>query len=65
MYQELTPADVAKIADCHRNTVVRYTEKGVIAASRDHNGFRRYDLNEALKLRQLLRRRTPEQVLPV
>lgn len=56
----LTAAQVAKIAGCHRNTVVNYTDKGVLIAFRDSNGFRKYSLQEALKLKKLLEHREPD-----
>jgi hypothetical protein len=31
----LTVADVARIANCHRSTVLRYEDKGVLLAKRD------------------------------
>jgi len=55
--QDLLVQEVARIADCHRNTVLRYEQRGFITASRDLNGFRRYSLEEALKLKELLERR--------
>ena len=50
----LTVADVARIANCHRSTVLRYEEKGVLRAKRDTNNFRRYSLEDALRLKNLL-----------
>lgn len=50
----LTVADVAKIANCHRSTVLRYEEKGVLRGRRDTNNFRRYSLEDALRLKDLL-----------
>jgi len=44
--------DVAKIAGCHRSTVMRYEEKGLITPIRDENNFRRFSLEDALYLRQ-------------
>jgi DNA-binding transcriptional MerR regulator len=50
----LTVADVARIANCHRSTVLRYEDKGVLLAKRDTNNFRRYSLEDALRLKDLL-----------
>ena len=50
----LRVADVAQIAGCHRNTVLRYEQRGVIKPLRDSNGFRRYFLRDALKLKEIL-----------
>lgn len=58
MSKDLTVAEVAKVADCHRNTVLRYEIKGLIRSERDLNGFRRFSLGEALKLKSLLSVRT-------
>lgn len=55
---ELTVAQVAQIASCHRNTVLRYERRGMIHSQRDVNGFRRFSLAEALKLKELLSTRT-------
>ena len=51
---ELTVAQVATIAGCHRNTVLNYEQRGFIRPLRDHNNFRRFPQSEALKLRELL-----------
>ena len=61
MSEDLTVAQVANIADCHLNSVKNYTKRGYIEATRDVNGFRRYSLAEALKLKEILsiRRREP------
>lgn len=61
MNPSLRAADVARIADCHRNTVVSYSDKGIISAFRDSNGFRWYLLGDALKLREILHRREPDK----
>jgi DNA-binding transcriptional MerR regulator len=55
---ELMPAQVAEIAGCSPSTVKRYDARGVIRSRRDLNGFRRYPLSEALKLREILATRT-------
>ncbi len=60
---DLSVAGAAKVAECHRNTVLRYTAKGVIKASRDLNNFRRYELAEALKLKELLNARVDEELM--
>jgi DNA-binding transcriptional MerR regulator len=54
MSKDLTVAEVAQIAECHRNTVLRYEDKGLIKSERDFNGFRRFSLGEALKLKTIL-----------
>jgi len=58
MNKDLTVGEVAQIADCHRNTVLRYEDKGLINSERDFNGFRRFSLAEALKLKTILSART-------
>ena len=50
----LTVADLARIAKCHRSTVLRYEGKGVIQSERDENDFRRYTLDDAIRLKRLL-----------
>jgi len=57
---DLRAADVAKIANCHRNTVTKYSDKGIISAFRDSNGFRWFSLEDALKLREILHHREPD-----
>lgn len=54
----LTVAQVARIAGCHRNTVLNYEERGYIDAMRDNNNFRRYTLQQALKLKEIISTRT-------
>jgi DNA-binding transcriptional MerR regulator len=56
----LTISEVAKIVRCHRNTILNYEEKGLIRPWRDHNGFRRYSLAEALRLKEIFEIRTRE-----
>ena len=56
--QELYPSQVAEIAGCSSSTVKRYEKRGIISAARDHNGFRRYAMSEAIKLKELLATRT-------
>ena len=57
---ELTVAQVAEIASCHRNTVLRYQSRGLIRGKRDSNGYRRFTIEEALKLKKILSTRTDE-----
>ena len=59
---DLIVQEVARIADCHRNTVLRYESRGVIRGKRDLNGYRRFTLGEALKLKEILSTRTDRQV---
>ena len=59
---DLTVARVAAIAGCHRNTVLNYERRGFIRSQRDINGFRRYSLDEALRLKEILSGRTDEPV---
>lgn len=54
MEANLTVAQVAKIAGCHRNTVLNYEKQGYIKAFRDHNNFRRYTMQDAIKLKEIL-----------
>ena len=50
----LTISDVSKIAGCHRNTVLNYENRGYIFSMRDTNNFRRYTLEQAIKLKEIL-----------
>ena len=56
---KLTVEQVARIAGCHRNTVLRYEKEGYISPLRDNNNFRRYTKQDALKLKQILEIRRP------
>jgi DNA-binding transcriptional MerR regulator len=58
---QLRVADVAGIAMCHRSTVLRYERKGLIHSLRDNNGFRRFSLEAALKLKNLLSLRVSDE----
>ena len=59
MIESLNVAEVAKIANCHRNTVLRYERKGLIQSRRDVNRFRRFRREDALRLKQILEIRQP------
>lgn len=61
--RNLTICDVAKIADCHINTVKNYEKRGYIKPARDNNNFRRYSQQEALKLKKLLSIRSSANAL--
>jgi DNA-binding transcriptional MerR regulator len=58
---DLTVNQVAEIAGCHGRTVLNYTKKGFLNPMRDHNNFRRYTKQDALKLKQLLEIRRPSE----
>jgi DNA-binding transcriptional MerR regulator len=55
----LTAEQVARLAGCHRNTVLNYERRGYIKPLRDHNNFRRYTKRDAIKLKQILEIRKP------
>lgn len=59
--EDLRICQVAKIADCHINTVKNHEKRGHIQPLRDINGFRRYSLKQALKLKEILATRVGEQ----
>jgi DNA-binding transcriptional MerR regulator len=59
--QDWTISKVAEFADCHRNTVKRYEERGYLKPMRDVNGYRRYSKSEARKLKELLTFRKPAE----
>jgi excisionase family DNA binding protein len=50
----LTVAQVARLAGCHDNTVREYERKGHISAYRDFNNFRRFTLQQAMKLKKII-----------
>jgi len=54
MKTDLTVDQVAKVAGCHRNTVLNYEKRGYIKTMRDNNNFRRYSLQDAIKNKKLL-----------
>ena len=58
--KNLKISDVAKIADCHVNTVKNYEQRGYIKSLRDNNNFRRYSQQDALKLKKILNIRRPD-----
>lgn len=55
----LTVEQVATIAGCHRNTVLNYEQQGFIESMRDSNNYRRYSMQDAKKLREILNIRRP------
>ncbi len=57
---DLTVEQVAQIAGCHRNTVLRYEKEGYVSPMRDRNNYRRYSLQDALKLKEIINLRKPE-----
>ena len=57
--RDLTICDVARMANCHINTVRNYEKRGYIKSMRDNNNFRRYSKQEAIKLRAILEIRKP------
>ena len=59
MEANLTVDQVVKVVGCHRNTVLNYEKEGYIAPMRDHNNFRRYTLQQALKLKKIFEIRKP------
>jgi len=59
----LTVEQVATVAGCHRNTVLRYEREGYISPMRDHNNYRRYSRQDAVKLKELINIRRPVDVL--
>lgn len=54
---DLTIEQVAQIAGCHRNTILNFEKRGYIRPMRDSNNFRRYTLQDALKLKVLVNHR--------
>jgi len=54
MQANLKVTDIARIAQCHRNTVLNYERKGVIQSQRTVNGHRRFSVDDALRLKRIL-----------
>ena len=50
----LTVDEVAKIAGCHRLTVLAYERRGFYHSTRDINNWRRFRRGDALRLKQIL-----------
>jgi DNA-binding transcriptional MerR regulator len=61
MEANLRIGDVAKLANCCRNTVLNYEKKGLIASCRTIYGHRRFTLSEAERLRRILKARWPNE----
>ena len=59
MESNLKVADIAQIANCHRNTVLNYERRGVIQSCRTINGHRRFSADDAAKLKRILQARWP------
>ena len=57
--KNLMISGVARIADCHINTVRNYEKRGYIKSVRDNNNFRRYSRQDAIKLKEILNIRRP------
>ena len=48
----LNVAEVARVAGCHRNTVLNYERRGKIRSSRDRFGRRRFTVLDAARLKE-------------
>jgi len=59
MEANLTIDQVARVAGCHRNTVLKYERDVYITPFRDNNNFRRYTLQQALELKKIFEIRRP------
>ncbi len=55
----LSVSEVAEIVGCHRNTLLRYEKEGYVTPMRDNNNYRRYTVQQALKLKKILDSRRP------
>jgi DNA-binding transcriptional MerR regulator len=55
----LTVKEVARMLGCHRNTVLRYERYGYVSPMRDKNNYRRYSLEQAVKLKKIIEIRKP------
>ena len=54
---ELTVAQVAEYARCHRTTVLRFEQRGLIRSTRNYANHRLFSLDEAAKLKKMLAQR--------
>lgn len=61
---DLLVSEVAKIVGCHINTVLNYSNKGVIEFTRDVYNRRRYTLAEVEKLKALFSARWRDRPEP-
>ena len=60
---KLTVNEAAEIVGCHRNTLLRYEKDGYVSPMRDNNNYRRYSLQQVLKLKKILGSRRPANQL--
>jgi DNA-binding transcriptional MerR regulator len=51
---ELTVAEMAGYAKCHRSTVLRFEQRGLIRSKRNYANHRLYTWVEANKLKEML-----------
>jgi DNA-binding transcriptional MerR regulator len=50
----LMVTQASQILRCHPNTLKRWERRGLINSSRDVNNWRRFDMDEVLRLKKLL-----------
>lgn len=44
----------ARIIGVHKDTLLKWEEKGLVEPHRDYNGWRMYELEEVLRLREMV-----------
>lgn len=54
---DLRISQAARLIECHVNTLRNYECRGLIKPLRDHNGHRRYSVDQALKIKELINMR--------
>jgi len=57
---DLLIGEACRILDLHPNTLRRYAANGLVQATRDRNGYRRFSYGEVLRFKKELQERIPE-----
>ena len=57
----LRVCDLARLAGCHRSSVLNYEKKGIIQSTRTISGHRRFTKSDAEKLRAIFSTRWPSK----
>jgi len=57
--------EAIKLLNIHRNTLLRYEQRGLILPQRDHNGWRRYSAEDLMALKRKLNTSPQKQTLSV
>ncbi len=60
MNGDLRISEAAKLISVHVNTLRNFERRGLIKPLRDHNGWRRYSVEETLKIKELVNLRSEQ-----